>query len=168
MTIASASVALNINAVETGANDMGTPSFSLARQFLQAFTNGAAANMIDRIFCDNRTIAAATNDDLDLAGALTGPLGAACVFARVKLLCVQNPSGNDGNVEVGGAAAAQFATIFGDVSDKILIKPGGLLLLYAPDAAGYVVTATTADILRIRNAGSASQNVPVIIGGSST
>lgn len=168
MPIASASIALNINAVETGANDMGTPSFSLARQFLQAFTNGAAAGMIDRIFCDNRTIAGNTSDDLDLAGALTGPLGAACVFARVKLLCVQNPAGNDGNVEVGGAAAAQMSTFFGAATDKVLIKPGGLLLLYAPDAAGHVVTATTADTLRIKNAGTGSQNVPVIIGGSST
>ncbi len=168
MTIASASIALNINALEQGSNDMGTPSFSLAKAFLQAYTDGAGAAQMDRIFCDNRTIAATSNDDLDLSGALTGPLGAAFVLARLKLLCVQNPAGNDGNVTVGGAASAQVSTLFGDVADTIVIKPGGLLLLFAPDAGGHVITATTADILRIRNGGSASQNIPVIIGGSST
>ena len=152
----------------TGSNDLGTPSFSLAKAVTQAFTDGAAANMFNRLFCDIRTIGATSNDDLDLAGALLDPLGGTFILARLKMLFVQNPSTNDGNVEVGGAAAAQVATIFGDVADKILIAPGGCLLLYAPNAAGHVITATTADILRIRNAGSASANIPVILAGSST
>jgi hypothetical protein len=168
MTIPSASIALSVNALEQNTNDMGTPSFTLARQFLQAYTNGAGANQIDRLFCDNRTINAASNDDLDLAGALLEPLGSAFVLVRLKLLVVQNPVTNDGNVEVGGAGAAQFSTMFGAVTEKVLIKPGGLLLLYAPDATGYVVTATTADILRIRNGGTATRDIPVIIGGCST
>jgi hypothetical protein len=44
-----------------------------------------------------------------------------------------------------------------------------MLLLVAPDAAGYAVTATTADILRVTNGGAGTSVVYeiVILGTSS-
>lgn len=54
-------------------------------------------------------------------------------------------------------------------SDIINIRPGGALILLAPDATGYAVTAGTGDLLRIANsAGSTSVTYDIILIGATS
>lgn len=147
--------------------DLSTPQSYLERTFEKSLASGTGAAQADLIFHDKRTIAATTNDDLDLAGSLTDACGATLTFAKVKLIYIENPSGNDGDVVVGAAASNQFVGPLGGATHTIAIKPGGCLLLASPVNAGWTVAAGTGDILRVRNAGSASQDIPVIIVGTS-
>jgi hypothetical protein len=118
--------------------------------------DGSGVNQASKLFSDKRTLIASASEDLDLAGALTDPLGAALTLTKVKLLLITADPGNANDVVVGGAAANAFATPFGDATDKLKIKPGGILLLVAPNAGGYAVTAGTGDVLTVANGGAGS------------
>ena len=161
------SIAVTVIGKQTETRDLVNPAATLERVVTQALSSGAGLNQADRMFSDIRTIGATTNDDLDLAGSLTDAFGVTVTFARLKMIFVQNPATNTGNVEIGGATNPMVGYV-GDATDKILIPPGGFALLVAPTATGWAVTATTGDILRIRNAGSTSQDIPVILIGAAT
>lgn len=115
---------------------------------------GSGAGQISKVFHDQRTLAASATEDLDLAASLTDPLGATLTFAKVRLLLVYAAPGNTNLVNVGGASSNGFITPFGDATDVVKVRPGGLLLMTAPDLTGLAVTASTADLLKIANSGS--------------
>ena len=155
----------------TGANavDLGTKETKLSLDWLFSFLTGAGALQINELFRDTRTLADGATEDLDLSGtALTNDFGVAIAFARVKIIAIRNKSTSQ-LLTIGGAASAQFSTLFGDPTDKIVLRPGGAVILIAPDATGYAVTATTADMLKIANgsAGSAT-DYDIAIAGSLT
>jgi hypothetical protein len=81
------------------------------------------------------------------------PFGQAITFARVKGLIVSASAANANNVVIGGAASNAFTGVFGASTHTLAVRPGGLLVLTAPDASGYVVTAGTGDLLRVANSG---------------
>lgn len=118
--------------------------------------NGTGGNQANQLFTDTRTLAASTSEDLDLSGVLTNPLGASITFTKIKAIIIESSSANANDVIVGGAPSNGLSTPFGDVSDKVKVKPGGLFCLIAPDANGYAVTAGTGDLLRVANGGSGS------------
>lgn len=131
-----------------------------------SLSTGTGANQADRIFSDTRTIAASGTDDLDLNGVLTDPLGTVISLLRVKLIAVYAAAGNTNNVIMGGGTNP-VTTIMGGTTPTLNIRPGGMLLLTAPDAVAYAVTAATADILRFANSGAGSTvTYDVVIIGS--
>jgi hypothetical protein len=134
--------------------DVGRSEYPVNYSFSDAFTDGAGADQASKIFTDTRTIAISGTDDLDLNGVLIDPFGVALALTKIKVLIVRASRNNVNDVVVGGAASAQVASIFNAVTEKIKVKPGGTLCLIAPDAAGYAVTATSADLLRIANGGA--------------
>ena len=104
-----------------------------------------------------------------MAGSLTNALGATVTFARIKAIVIASAATNGGNIEIGGAASAQFSSMFGDVSDKLIVNPGGFVVLATPGATGYAVTATSADLLKIANADSgASASYDIILIGATS
>lgn len=117
-------------------------------------TNGTGANQANEAFFDRRTLTASSTENLDLAGGLTDAFGTTLAFTKIRALAVYAAAANTNNVLVGGAASAQFSTWVGDVTDVVVVRPGGLFLLTAPDATGLAVTATTADLLKIANSSS--------------
>jgi hypothetical protein len=131
------------------------------------FSSGTGANQADRIFADQRTIAASGTDDLDLAGVLLDALGATITMARLKGLIVKASAANTNNV-VMGVGTNPITTILGGTTPTLNIRPGGLLALFAPDAVGYLVTAATADVLRFANSGAGtSVTYDVVLIGAS-
>jgi len=142
-----------INATLEGSNDLGTPSFPLSVSNRDDIANGTGLSQADLIFSDQRTISASGNEDLDLAGSLTDPLGSTLTFATVKAIYVRASSDNTNNVEVKPAASNGFDGPFADASDTLAIPPGGTLLLTAP-VSGWSVTAGTGDLLNIANSGA--------------
>ncbi|GAA3077830.1 hypothetical protein [Streptosporangium carneum] len=153
----------------TSSLDLTTVSapLSFARQLNLA--DGTGLNQANRLWSDERTLAASASEDLDLAGVLTDPFGASITFARVKGLIVAAPLANANNVVVGGASSNPFVGPFGAGTHTVAVRPGGLLVLMAPDATGYAVTAGTGDLLKVANSGAGSSVTYqiVVIGAAS-
>lgn len=118
-------------------------------------TNGTGANQADVIWCDTRTLAKASAEALDLAGGLTDVFGTALTLARVKGLLVSAAAANTSAITVksvvAGPPATGFATWLVADGDGVSVRPGGTLLLIAPDATAYAVTAGTGDLLTVAN-----------------
>lgn len=130
--------------------------------------SGTGAGQADVLFTDTRTLAASASETLDLTGSLVDALGATVTMARVKGIVIAAAAGNTNDVIVGGAASNGFATPFGDPTDKVKVKPGGILALFTPDATAYAVTAGTGDLLQVANgAAGTSVSYDVIIIGAS-
>jgi hypothetical protein len=152
----------------TKAQDLVTPEAAQTYKKAVSLATGTGANQADKVFSDQRTLGASATEDLDLAGGLTDALGDTITLARVKAILIYAAAANTNNVQVGGAAANQFVNWVADATDKINVRPGGLLLLVAPDATAYAVTAATGDLLRIGNsAGGTSVTYDIIIVGAS-
>jgi hypothetical protein len=146
-------VSVNFGATLNNALDLQTATSVLTYAASLGASSGTGANQADKIFSDTRTIAASGTDDLDLAGVLIDPLGVAITMARLKGMIVKASASNTNNV-VMGLGTNPITTILGGTTPTLTIRPGGLLALFAPDVVGYVVTASTADILRFANSGA--------------
>src|SRR5579871_1908331 len=114
------------------------------------FSDGSGANKVHQCWSSSaRSIAASGNEALDLSGSLSDAFGNSIALTKVKAILIKASALNVNDVVVGGAASNGFVSPFGDPTDKVNVKPGGLLLLVAPDANGYSVTAATADQLKV-------------------
>lgn len=132
---------------------------------------GAAALAIpasaDALFNKRGTLAASSNTDLDLVGALEDPLGQPVTFAKVYAIALYAESTNTNNVVLGGAAANAFLGPFADATDKVSIAPKGSVLLINP--VGWATAASTADLLRVANSGAGSSvSYRLLVVGSTT
>ena len=149
-------VSLNVQGSQTSALDLGSAAFTASKTYSTSYQNGTAAGQANKLFTDTRTITASSNDDLDLNGVLTDAFGGSLALLRVKALIVVAAAGNTNDVVVGGAASNAWVAPFGSATDKVKIKPGGVLALFAGigDATAWPVVAATGDILRIANGGA--------------
>lgn len=151
---------------------MGTPDLGSSKTEFVGFAdyplkNGISVDQADRLFSDTRTINPSANEDLDLAGNFTDPIGGPATFAKVKAIIVRASAANTNNVVVGGAAANAFVGGFGAAAQTFAVRPGGVFMVTAPKD-GWVVTAGTGDLLRIANSGAGSAvTYDIIIVGTS-
>jgi hypothetical protein len=146
-------VKLELSADLSSALDLTTASAPLKKIFQTLLAHGTTAGKADRIWHDERTLAASATEDLDLAGAaLLDPFGAAVVFARIKALVVYAAPGNTNNVVIGAASSNPWATLLG-TTHTLTLRPGTTLAVFAgpADATGYAVTAGTGDLLKVAN-----------------
>lgn len=146
--------------------DFQTPSgdFRFARPF--NLTSGTGANQGDLVFADTRSVAASTNDDIDLAGSLTNTFGATITFARIKGMFIYSSPANVQNFSVGGGTNPFINWIAG-TTPTVVLRPGGLFAITAPDATGFAVTAGTGDILRVANGAGSTISYDICLIGSS-
>ncbi len=132
-----------------------------------ALTNGTGVNQADRVWADQRQVAASATDSIDLAGSLTDAFGAALTFARIKLLVVTAAAGNTNNVVVT-RPASNGVPLFSAAGDACPVRPGGLFAWACSDATGVAVTAGTGDLLDFVNSGAGSTvTYDVVVIGSS-
>lgn len=131
-----------------------------------ALTNGIGINQAATVYSTTGlTIAGGGNTVLDLNGVLTDFTGAVISFTKVRAIYVKSYAANTGVLSVGGAGANAFVGAFGSTTDVVKVNPGGVLLMYAPDANGYTVTPATGDLLKIANAGGSTDTLDVVIIG---
>lgn len=131
------------------------------------FESGTGNNQIDVIWHDRRSINATTNDDLDLT-ALTQTIYGATVtktFAKVKAILISNRSTTN-SLEIGGSGGNEWSAPFGATGDKVTVPPSSSLVL-VNRIGGWAVTNSSADILRVRNAGGTSTEYDIVILGTS-
>jgi hypothetical protein len=158
---------VSVSITDITTKDLGRATDTNAVTYNKQITDGVGENQMNLIWSDTRSLNATASEDLDLAGGLTSGLGATLTFARVKELAIVNNTTTAGFfLEVGGAASNAWSTPFGSTNDVIKVAPGGCLKLSAPSAAGYAVTAGTADILKINNPNASSISYSILIGGA--
>lgn len=159
----SGTIKCSCNLVETSALDLSTPRDALNFSESHTLTDGSGADQIDELFHDTRAIAAAANDDLDLAGGLTDAFGNTITFASIKMLQIVN--NGDTEIKIDQSVANDWSTA---IATAITIPAGASIQLVNPTAAGWAVTAGTADLLRItNNDGSVAASYQIAIAGVS-
>lgn len=147
-----ATVLTRIQGAYAGANDLGTVAFSFDKRTPFAFVPGTGTGQADKLFSDTRTLAASATEDLDLAGGLTDPLGSTLTFVKIKAIYIKASAANTNSVVIGAAASNDFVGPW-SADGTTSIPPGGELLL-VHGGAGWTVTASTGDLLKIANSSS--------------
>jgi len=153
-------VNLDLSAIVQKAIDLATPNVPLKiAEKVLALTFGTGVSKANQVWWDRRTLAKTASEELDLAGGQTNAFGGTVTFANVKAILVFNRSdkalgahtATDAVISVGGAAANEFQGPFEAATDAIRVPAGGMMLITNPSAAGWTVTATDADLLKILN-----------------
>lgn len=140
---------------------IGQGTFLDAIQFSLSF--GTGNNNANNWFHDTRTIAGNnTNDDLDLAGVLSNSIDT-LTFTKIKALVVaiNSPDGNKELLVGPGGVNNGFLSPWNDGNAAERTKTSCVKL----NPYGWTVTATTGDILRIRNESNTSITYDVFIVG---
>lgn len=148
----SLNLGLTLGFGQTNPLDLGTGVFQGSITKTLAFADGTGASQANKFFTDRRTITASGNDDLDLAGALVDAFGTTLTFTAIKGILVAAAAANANDLNVGGLGTNGFFTWLGATGDLVKIGPGDVMLATKRSAAGWAVTASTADLLRITNA----------------
>lgn len=168
-TTLSTTAVFSVAGTFTNAQDLGTsPAYNFKGGKTVTLTNGVAINQADKVFADQRTLAASASENLDVSGgALTDAYGATFTLVKMKILMVCAASGNTNNVVLGGNANS--VPFLSAAATTVSIKPGGCFQLADPSLAGITVTNTTGDIIQVANsAGSTSVTYDIIIVGTSS
>ena len=167
MTI-SATLTASLKANQRGPNafaDEFDPNLSR----IQALAGGVAAGQADLMYAAERSVATASNDDIDLSGSLTDAFGVTITMAEMVGIIIvneaKNGTANTTDLTIG-AGSNPFIGFLGATDTIGPIKPGGSFMLFAGDAAGIgAVTAGTGDILRIANSAGATATYQIAILG---
>ena len=165
-----AEILAKISAVQTGPNDFGADKFRPQVQAALALTDGTGANQANILFADQRTIASAAADNIDLAGVLTDAFGATIAAAElVAILIINAPisgGANTTSLTIGGGTNPVAGFLGGTTPTIGPIGPGGVVLLACSTAAGLgAVIAGTADVLRVANSAGATATYQIAVIG---
>jgi hypothetical protein len=163
-SLSTAKVRLTIQSLLTNARDLSTPTDKLLKVIENAFSNGTGANQANEVWHDQRSLATGANEDLDLAGALTGVLGGTLTFAAIKAIIFAAAAQNTTNLTVS-RPASNGVPFLAAASDAFVLTPGGLFVLTNPSAGGILVTADTGDLINVANAAGATATYDVVIIG---
>lgn len=129
-----------------------------------AHTTGTNANQMTSLARATGTLTNGQEVSLNLLGGVSNSFGDALTFTRVNFLAITAASANLGTIHAGGAVSAAFATWTGSGTNSYLIvRPGGAVVLHAPDITGYQVA--TNGILKISNASTNAASYAVYVAG---
>ena len=162
-TAITARVNLSVAAEIIDSLDVGSVSYPVNYGANYVLTDGTGADQAKKIWTDTRTLTASSSENLDLAGVLTDAFGATLTFTKIKAIIIKADAANVNDVVIGNHATAACLMFFGAAAHTAAIKPGGMLAVVAPDANGYAVTATTADMLKVLNSGAGTSVTYTII-----
>jgi hypothetical protein len=151
--------------------DLSTVNDNAKLEYSQSTADGTGADQADKLWHDQRTVNAASNDDLDLTALVNSIFGTnvSISFAKVKAVLIVNASTTAGQLlRVGGAGAGQaFATPFNGSATAVVEVGADSCLMLVNKKDGWTVTPTTGDILRVANAGGSAVTYKIAIIGTS-
>jgi hypothetical protein len=141
-----------IDTISIGANNFDSLEYTI--------THGASGALkCNEWFRDERTVAASTADNLDLAGSLKNPFGDTITFTylRVVILAIDAPDGTKA-LRFGprGQANAWQGPFAGTSATDYITVTDSLFLANLSGTNGWPVTAGTGDILGIYNPGTSA------------
>lgn len=156
-----------IKAHQTASPDLGQASADVGAGIALKLASGVLAGQADRMWSDDRTLAASATENLDLTGVLSDVFGSGLSFAKVKAIILVAAIANAGDIILGGAASNGFVGPFGSATHTVAVRPGGVALL-ADGGTGWTVTTGTGDLLKVANAsGAAAGSYKIIVLGTS-
>lgn len=142
--------------------DLSTPKETPSLDYSDELASGTAIDQANTIWSDTRTLSA-TSENLDLYGGLTNSFGTTINFTLIKGIFIKNKATTAGyTLLVGGDSNS--VPVFSATNDIIKIGPDGILLLHNPSLAGYAVTNSTGDKLKV-DSGANNITYDVIIWG---
>jgi hypothetical protein len=142
--------------------DGGTAALTVKEGQSLRIADGTGAKQANGIYIDDFSIAASSSTTIDLSGSLEDRLGNPLVFTAVKAIMVIAAAANTNDIVIGDGSAP-FVGPFDDGTATVSVAPGGQFMVANPSAAGWAVTATTADELKLANSGSASAVAGTIV-----
>ncbi len=140
-------VNLNINTVHTSdAEGLATAQSSIEQQLLLAMADGVGLDQADLVYSEkDQSISGAV--DKDLSGVLLDAFGAALTFVKVKALMITAAVANTDTIIAFGKGAGGFLGPLTVNTETLIIRPGGAIVIFAPDVTGYPVVNASTDIL---------------------
>lgn len=160
-----ASVGVYARGRYTRASDLNAVTSTFDIDFSKSLVSGTGNGACDLEFADTRTIAASGTDNLDLAGGVTDPFGNTLTFVDVKAIFIRASAANTNNLVIGNGTNPFNGPL--SAAGTITLPPGGVLALIHP-GAGWGVTGSTADVLKIANGGAGtSVDFDILVLGAS-
>lgn len=148
-------IRFSMNLTHVGSNDIGAPKMPVdVEKLLTLYEGTGATNQANLMFSDRRTVAASSNEDIDLAGALSDAFGASITAAEIVAIFVGAAAANVNNVQVTRPASNGFIGPFLAAGDGVSVKPGEWAAFVSQ--SGWAVTAGTGDLLNVANSSSGS------------
>jgi hypothetical protein len=159
-----ATLNVHLSAKQTGSADLGTPQILVDIQKAMEFGPGTSAvGQANVLFSDTRTLAASTNENLDVAGVLADALGATINAAEIVAIYIAAAPGNVNDVQFT-RPASNGAPIFLAAGDGFALGPGDFSLRTYRN--GIAVTAATGDLINVANGGAGTPvNYDIVIIG---
>ena len=141
-----------------------TVSEALGNLLTWTHASGTNANQMSTLFRDAGTLTNGQDRTFDLAGSVTNSFGDVLTFEKVNFLAFAADGDNVDPINIGAAGVATpFDSWLTDTNAAIIVRPGGFVLLTAPDLTGYNANEGN---LRILNTGTNDAEYQIYIGGS--
>lgn len=125
-------------------------------------TTGTSTNQMNAIIREVNTLTNGQARTVSLAGGVTDSFGDAITFTTVRFLCVTAPTSNSNTVSITPGLNG-WDTWITATNTAVIIRPGGLFMVVAPDATGYAVTDAN---LTVTNDGTNTVQYSIYIGGA--
>jgi hypothetical protein len=156
-----ATIDLHITAKQTGVADLGTPGILVDLSKSMSFTPGTAAvGQADILLEKTYTLAASSNTNIDVAGAINDALGTVIAAAEIVAAYFEADPANVNDVQVR-RPATNGVPLF---SAGIDLGPGDFSMRTYRN--GIAVVAATGDLINIANSGAGtSVTVKVVLIG---
>lgn len=161
-----ADVTAHIHGTYAGTSAFGSVALTFDDLGELQLSAGTGLGKADIAFLDNRTLATATSENLDLAGTLLDSFGQTVNLQHVKVIYIRADPTNTTNITVGGASTNAFLGPLAGTTPTYTIPPGGFILWVHP-TTGWAVTSGTGDLFKVLNAAGASAKYKVAIFGTS-
>jgi hypothetical protein len=165
-------LALNVNAsvdwLFKESLDLSNVSDAAKLELKLAITDGTGSGLADKIWHDTRSLTAAAADNLDLTALTTTIFGSTVTISFVKLkgIFIVNNNAVSGDDLTIGNGAAPFNPGLSAATTTWPVYAGSQFL-WVNKYAGWTVTNTTADILKINNGSPNTVSYSLVLWGTS-
>lgn len=145
--------------------DQSTTKDEDQTKYEKSLTFGTGNDQVDEMWHDRREVTPSTGtDDIALFGGLVNAFGETITFAKIKQIIIVNLGEEDGSggftetagedLLVGNSGVDAFNDLFNGVDASVIKIGSGDVFLISNKLAGFTVTSTTADTLRVLHDGS--------------
>jgi hypothetical protein len=154
--LSSASIRAVFNATLANDRQAGNAGDVIGRSPVSSYANGNAADQAEESFSERRTLTSGGSYEYTLS-ALENGLGETINYNRITGFHFENLS-EVHTLEIGGALAQALASLFGSVTDILVMRPAtptnpSFITINGPDAVGYGTAIGVTDKLLITNGG---------------
>ncbi len=148
------------------------PRAVILGQFITSLVDGTGAGSANQVYADSDTIVAAATNTVDLFADVKDVFGILISFTRIKGLYFKNTSPTAAVMNLGGGSNGAGLNAFdtfltstaADGSEAIIVRAGGAVMLWTPDATGYVCGAGD-DILGIKETATLAGSYDLVVVG---